>query len=416
MNTVIKALLILIVTSLSNNLFGQTTKPVLKKNEIKEIIKEVQNSLAERYVDLEIGKKMSESLKSKNYNAIKNPAEFAQKLTHDLQLISNDKHLKVNFEPKRIARSKKVMSSGDSLKGEQKQVKSMKRSNFGFVELKILEGNIGYLNLKYFADVKFTRETLEASMSFLSNSNAIIIDLRQNGGGVPSTLKLLSSYFFDKEPVLLNTFYNRSTNVTEEFWTEKNISGKRLLNTPLYILTSKNTFSAAEAFAYNLKHLERAIIIGETTKGGANRTKRVNINNNFTISIPYIKAIHPITKTNWEGIGVVPTIESLSEDTFVTAYIEAINKTLGNHPVKNKILNKVGYSFLKENNITNAISIFKANAVFYPTDANVWDSLGEAYFIKRDKENSLKSYKKALELDPNSESAKEMIVKLENIK
>jgi C-terminal processing protease CtpA/Prc len=223
----------------------------------------------------------------------------------------------------------------------------------------------------------------------------------------------LSSYFFNEKPVLLNTFYNRSTDETEEFLTEKNIKGKRLPKTSLYILTSRNTFSAAEAFAYNLKHLDRAIIVGETTRGGANRNKRMSVNTNFTVSIPYIKAIHPITKSNWERIGVIPNIEIASEDAFITAYIEAINKTMGNHPMKNKILNKAGYAFLQDNNIMKAISVFKINTELYPNDANAWDSLGEAYLKIGDKENALKSYKKAVSIDKKMSSALEIIKKLQ---
>ena len=245
------------------------------KKEVKEVIYSVQNAIIANYVDLDLGKKMSESLNTKNYYSIKNPNEFAQKLTNDLQFISKDKHLKLNFEPERIAQNKIKTSLEDSLIAIQKQVKNMKRSNFGFLEQKILEGNIGYLDLRYFADVEYAKETIEASMAFLANTNAIIIDLRQNGGGVPSSLKLLSSYFFNEKPVLLNTFYNRSTDETEEFLTEKNIKGKRLPKTSLYILTSRNTFSAAEAFAYNLKHLDRAIIVGSKSTFGKGTVQNV---------------------------------------------------------------------------------------------------------------------------------------------
>lgn len=408
-----KVLLIVSVISLSNSLFAQKNELVLNKKEVNEVIHSIQNALILSYIDLDLGKKMSESVNPKNYYMIKNPNEFAQKLTEDLQLISKDKHLKVNFEPKRIAHKKMTVSTDDSLKSIRNQIKGMKRSNFGFSEVKILEGNIGYLNLRYFADLEYARETLEASMAFLENSNAIIIDLRQNGGGVPSTLKLLSSYFFKEEPVLLNTFYNRSTKKTEKFLTEKHINGKRLVKAPLYILTSKNTFSAAEAFVYNLKHLNRAIVVGETTRGGANRTKRMAINDNFTISIPYIKAIHPVTKANWEGTGVLPNIETTSNEAFVAAYVEAINKTMGNHPMKNKILNRAGYTFLQDNNIKKAIDVFKVNAELYPTDANVWDSLGEAYLENGDNEKALESYKKAVSIDREMSSALKIIEKLE---
>ena len=149
------------------------------------------------------------------------------------------------------------------------------------------------------------------------------------------------------------------------------------------------------------------------TKGGANRTKRINLNTDFSISVPYIQSIHPVTKSNWEGKGVQPTIKSSKKDAFVLAYIDAIDKTVQRN--KSKVLNKIGYTFLQEKSIDNALKVFQENAKLFPNDANSWDSLGEAYFYKRDQINSLKAYKKALTLDPNSTSAKKMIQKLEKI-
>ncbi|MEJ5995169.1 tetratricopeptide repeat protein [Pedobacter sp. Du54] len=158
--------------------------------------------------------------------------------------------------------------------------------------------------------------------------------------------------------------------------------------------------------------LEKAVIVGEVTKGGANRTKRIILNEEFTISVPYIQAIHPITKTNWEGKGVQPDIKTSEKAAFVNAYIDAINKTAKGN--KNVLLNKIGYAFLKENSAYNAIEVFHENVKQFPNNANAWDSLGEAYFINNDKENALKSYQKALELDPNLSSAKEMVQKLKS--
>lgn len=417
MKTQIKALLILLIMGLSSSSIAQNKPVELKKTEIVKIIDTVEKQLLERYVDLDVAKQMSAAIKSNlasgDYDAITNSKAFAQKLTRDLQGISKDKHLKLNFEPRRIANSKRILSSADSVKQANKMRKGMQRSNYGLQVAKVIEGNIGYLNIKYFADAAIAKETYQAALAFLSNTNALIIDLRENGGGQPSTVKLLSSYFFEQQEVLLNTFYSRFNKETEEFRTAKEIDGKRLPNMKLFILTSEKTFSAAEAFAYNLKHLNRALIIGETTRGGANRSKRMPINQNFSISVPYVEAIHPISKSNWEGVGVIPNIESTSKEAFALAYVEAINQTMGNHPAKNTILNRAGYSFLNRNSFTDAIGILKANAELHPTDANVWDSLGEAYLKAGHKEKALQCYKKALALNPTLPSALELVNKLE---
>lgn len=399
------------------NLKAQDKENLLTTKEKYDIIASVKTNLEESYVDLDVSKKiiiaLDKNLKSNKYKKITSPTEFSKIITEDLQNISKDLHLKVQFEPKRIAQEKNVVSEEMQLEMEKKKAMQMAEINYGFTEAKILDGNIGYLNLRLFADVKYAEETATATMNFLSNTNAIIIDLRTNGGGVPNMMQLLSSYFFDETPVLLSDFYERKTNTKTQLFSLANVNGKRSTNKPIYILTSKQTFSAAEAFAYTLKNLNKAIIVGEVTKGGANRTKRINLNDSFTISMPYIQSIHPITKTNWEGKGVQPNIETDEKEAFIFAYIDAINKTHINN--KEAILNKMGYAFLQEKSIENAIMIFRENVKLFPNNANNWDSLGEAYFMNLDKESAIKSYKKALEIDPNLESAKAMIQKLEKI-
>lgn len=387
----------------------------ITKKEQKVVLKLISEKLLASYIDIELAKEMSTTIKSnsKKYTSISDPKEFSNVLTKDLQKVSKDLHLKVNFEPKRIAQNKRVMPAGMKLKREKMMAMRMAEFNYGFTEVKVLNGNIGYLNLRMFADIKYAKEAATAAMHFLNNTNAMIIDLRTNVGGVPSMMQLLASYFTDAKPVLLSDFYERKTNTKTQLFTFENIDGKRRGGKPLYILTSKNTFSAAEAFTYSLKHLNKAVVVGEVTKGGANRTKRLNLNENFSISVPYIKAIHPITKTNWEGKGVVPTIKTSKNDAFIIAYIDAINKTVKRN--KNRILNRIGYTFLQEKSIDNALKVFQENAAQFPKDANSWDSLGEAYFLKKDKKNSLKAYKKALQLDPNSTSAQKKIQKLENL-
>lgn len=420
MKTYFKIILLTVSFVMIQNAVAQEkiTKSKLSTKEKNTIASSIQTHLKETYIDIDLSNKMiselNKNVKSKRYKDIIDPSEFSQVLTEDLQHISKDLHLKVRFEPKRIAQKKRTISEDMQLQMEKRMAMQLAEINYGFTETKILNGNIGYLNLRMFADTKYAKEAATAAMNFLSNTNAIIIDLRTNGGGVPSMMQLLSSYFLDKTPVLLSDFYERKTDTKTQMYSLVNVSGKRSINKPIYILTSKNTFSAAEAFTYTLKHLDKAIVVGEVTKGGANRTKRINIDDKFSISVPYIESIHPITKTNWEGKGVQPDIKTTEKDAFVTAYIDAVHKTIKRN--KNRVLNKIGYAFLQENSVDNAIIVFQENVKLFPNEANSWDSLGEAYFTNHDKENALKSYTRALDLDPNSKSTKAMIQKLENIK
>ena len=390
----------------------------ITKKEKTEVLQLISENLLETYIDLEIAQEMTSALKSNlksnKYKSVTNPDDFAKLVTQDLQNVSHDLHLRLNYEPKKIAQSKRVMPEEMKKQRDKMMALKMAEINYGFTEVKVLNGNIGYLNLRMFADIEQGKDAATSAMNFLYNTNAIIIDLRENGGGVPSMVQLLSSYFTDVEPVLLSNFYERKTNEKTQLFTFKTIDGKRMTNKPLYILTSENTFSAAEAFTYSLKHLDKAVVVGEVTKGGANRTRTVNLNDDFSISLPYIQAINPVTKTNWEGKGVQPNIETNNDKAFVISYIDAINKTVTRN--KGNVFNSIGYEFLQDKSINEAIIVFQENTKLFPEDANSWDSLGEAYFNKRDKNNALKAYTKALELDPNSESAKKMIEKLKNIK
>lgn len=418
MKTYFKRTLLLISIVIVYNTSAQQRQTTLSLQQKKSLISNIQTQLRTTYIDAAVADKLAsmldEKLPSKKYKKVTDPIAFAKVLTKDLQHVSKDLHLSVRYEPKRIAQKKRIASEEMKLKMEARMAAKMAEVNYGFTDMKILNGNIGYLNLNMFADTKYANQAATAAMNFLSNTNAIIIDLRNNRGGVPSMIQLLSTYFTDTKPVLLSNFYERKTGAETQLYTLSHIDGKRKSNTPLYILTSKQTFSAAEAFAYGLKHYKKATIVGEISKGGANRTKRLNLNDAFSISIPYIQSIHPITKSNWEGVGVQPDIKTIEKEALVKAYIAAIHKTVKRN--KNRVFNKIGYDFLKENAIDNAIIVFKENTLLFPNDPNTWDSLGEAYVALQDRENALKAYEKALSLAPDSNPVKTMIQKLKSTK
>ena len=100
-------------------------------------------------------------------------------------------------------------------------------------------------------------------MNFIANTNALIIDIRKCGGGNPGMVALVSSYLFDGEPIHLNNLYWRDEDFTQQYWTLPYVPGNRFVDKPVYVLISSFTFSAGEEFSYNLKHLERATLIGE---------------------------------------------------------------------------------------------------------------------------------------------------------
>lgn len=295
-----------------------------------EVINNLIKKLNEWYVFAEMAKKMEihllELLKNKEYEAVTDAKTFAKKLTDDLQLISRDKHLHVDYciQPLPINVEKNEPSQTEKDKG----LLFDKHCNFDFTKIEIMDGNIGYIDLRGFSDSQSGKETVAAAMTFISNTEALIIDLRQNGGGAPAMVALISSYLFGDKPVHLSDIYWRKENKTNEFWTNPHVAGKKIDKKDVYVLTSTHTFSAAEEFCYNLKHLKRATIIGQTTAGGAHPCGRQRLNEHFSVSIPKGRSINPITKTNWEGTGVEPDINVPEEQALKTAYIMALTKSL----------------------------------------------------------------------------------------
>ncbi len=261
---------------------------------------------------------------------IKDFKEFSKILTTDLRKICNDRHLWVSYKLEWLIEEIKMSRAAgeEKKKLEEKWYNEAKRTNFGFQKVEILEGNIGYLHLKDFGNTKYAGKILAGAMSFLANSDAVIIDLRQNGGGYGWTVQLLASYFFDADsgPVHLEDVYFRPGNSTYHMWTLPSVPGKRLQNKDLYILTSGRTFSAAESFAYIMKSLKRATIIGETTKGGAHPTSDYLLMEDVILTVPTGRSINPVTKTDWEGVGVEPDIKTGKAEALRTAHIKALTK------------------------------------------------------------------------------------------
>jgi C-terminal processing protease CtpA/Prc len=162
-------------------------------------------------------------------------------------------------------------------------------------------------------------------MNFLAHVDAIIFDLRQNGGGDPKMVDFVVSYLFDK-PTHVNDLYYRKGNETTQYWTLPYVSGSRLSTQPVYVLTSKRTFSGGEEFCYDLKSLRRATLVGETTGGGAHPVSGHRIDDHFSIGVPEGRPINPITQKDWEGTGVTPDVPVSSEDALTKAKQLAADK------------------------------------------------------------------------------------------
>ncbi|UCD62834.1 MAG: S41 family peptidase, partial [Candidatus Zixiibacteriota bacterium] len=297
-----------------------------------QIIDSVAAALDEVYVfpdvALEMGKHLRKQHKDGAYKGIVSTAEFALRLSEDLRSISNDRHLRVFYVPTEDFQhyQQDSLSDEEAKLLEEEHLRQMRHENFGFVRAERLTGNVGYLRLDGFNDARYGGATAVAALNFLAYCDALIIDLRFNGGGHPSMIQLITSYFFE-EPQHLNSFYIRKEDTTRQFWTQAQVQGPRMSDADLYVLTSERTFSAAEEFTYNLKNMERATIIGETTGGGAHPVDgRLFANLNVGMSLPFGRAINPITGTNWEGTGIEPHLQVPQDQALEVAHLEALKK------------------------------------------------------------------------------------------
>jgi hypothetical protein len=274
--------------------------------------------LNELYIFPETAKKMEEALREFQrkaaYDAITDARAFATLLTEQLRAVSHDKHLRVEFEPTALPEGDLKPTDEDNARVKEQ----MKRTNCGFRKSERLDGNVGYIKFDFFGDVEICGPMATAALDALGDVDALIFDLRTNGGGEPEMVAFVLSRLFEKR-THLNDIYERKGNQTTEYWTKPEVPGKKFPTQPVFVLTSKNTFSGAEEFTYNLKNLKRATIIGETTGGGAHPTMGARLDEHFMISVPSARAINPITKTNWEGTGVEPDVKVAADQALDTA-------------------------------------------------------------------------------------------------
>jgi hypothetical protein len=277
------------------------------------------------YVSPELGRRISDSLRARlargAYDRYANGAGFSIRLNADLYEIAHDEHLRLLYSvrpapPEPAAAKAPTAPSPEEVARERR---AMDEINCGFRKAEQLDGNVGYLRLDEFADPAICRSTAEAAMTFLAGTRALIVDLRENGGGKPDMVALVASYLFDRR-THLNDLWTRHTGSTQAFWTQDSVAGRRFGgDKPVYVLTSAHTFSGAEEFAYDLQALKRATIVGETTAGGAHPASEGRIDDHFVLMVPWGKAINPVTGTNWEGVGVEPDVKVPASEALAAA-------------------------------------------------------------------------------------------------
>lgn len=296
--------------------------PAVSAADRQAILDGVVAALHATYVFPEVAETMEEHVRARlaagAYDGLDSLPDFTAALTDDLRSVSKDLHLGVGWAPE---------PPGEGPSPAELQARfaaELRRDNYCFDKVEHLSGNVGYLRFDCFAEAELAGATAVSAMGFLAGSDALIVDLRWNGGGSPSMIQLLSSYLFS-EPTHLNSFYIREGDRTQQFWTQAHVAGQRMADVPVYVLTSRRTFSAAEEFTYNLRNLERATIVGETTGGGAHPVNGHPVAGYpVQVNVPFGRAINPVTGTNWEGTGVEPHVAVAADEALGRAHQMAV--------------------------------------------------------------------------------------------
>lgn len=296
---------------------------------IETVIQQINKYYIDPEVAMAIEKYLRKNLKKSIYNQYSDLRSFLSHLTKDLFSVSNDRHLGV--WPIEMA-----LIAEDPTSEEQKKLDERARhQNYGIKSVKVLPGNIGYLEIIEFMGGKKAAVAAEAAMNFLAGSDALIFDLRRNGGGEGQQSDLILGHIFDKEIQAMNC-YSKIDKTTRQHWIKPNMHGVSMPDIPVYVLQSKRTASAAEGFSSILKSSGRGVIVGEQSRGAANPVEEFSFPElSICMAISAYRVSDPVTGTCWEGIGIEPDISTPAEKAMYVACIEAIKKISKNKLTEN---------------------------------------------------------------------------------
>lgn len=291
------------------------------------VIASLSEQLRSNYVFPDVAKNLSAALIAKNahggYAMATNTDSFSDALSSDLRDLGKDGHFRVAYAPGAHPHATTLGDDKPSKQEQEAMRREVRAMGYGIQRVERLTGNVGYMELRAFGPTDMVGPALSSAMTLLSGTDALILDLRRNGGGEPSTVAYLMSHLFaagDRRH--LNDIYTRPTGKTEQYWTTPSVGTH--YTKPVYVLTSARTFSGGEEFAYDAQTQKRATLVGETTGGGANPGDDFSIGHDFVAFIPTGRAINPMTHTNWEHVGVKPDIAVPAADAQKTAYAAAL--------------------------------------------------------------------------------------------
>jgi hypothetical protein len=304
----------------------------------KAVVAEIRRVLAENYVLPEVRPRLDSALAkglAEGRYDVADPIALAERLDADLAAAGRDKHLNFRYAPEQSARIAALGRQADDAPADAEQIRRAEAHNHGLVEMKVLPGNIRYLDLDGFtwAGPK-SAEAYDVAMRFLRGGDAAIIDLRHNGGGSPEAVQYLVSHFMAPNTPLV-TFHMGPTRV-DKLATLAQLPAGRMVGKPLYVLTSGHTASAAEEFAGHIGGFRLGELIGETTAGAGFRNEFFAIPGGYLLSVSVGRAVLASTGKDWEGVGIAPTTAVDPEKALQVAQVHALRRLAAGAPAQDK--------------------------------------------------------------------------------
>lgn len=294
----------------------------LNASDRAEIVQTLTTKLNANYIEPSVAERVGRAIAAKDasggYASATDAKAFSAALATDLRELSGDKHFGASVNEKFRERSN-VDQVPTAAQMEEVRDWSL-RQGYGIEKIERLPGNVGYIDLRGFGPTEFSGPAYTAAMGLMAGTDALILDLRRNGGGSPASVAYLMSHFFplgDSRHLL--DIYSRPSNTTTQYWTVPTVALR--YDRPVYVLTSARTFSGGEHCAYDFQTQKRGTLVGETTGGGSNPVSWFSAGHGIVVSIPTARATNIVTKTNWENVGVKPDIAVPAAQALQTAHV-----------------------------------------------------------------------------------------------
>jgi hypothetical protein len=346
--------------------FAAGAPPPLDRGQRAEVIDSLRAELVRSYVEADTGRMIADHLRKRlasgAYDGLANPSSFAEQVTTDLRRLNGDLHLSLRYDPTGTGSGpinprggvRRVVvgpgpapgaaggapghgptvvvagAAGDAAGGDSATLartpfaREAQRINYGLTRLEILPGNVGYLEITAFAEAPGVDQVIADALRFLERTDAVILDVRRNGGGSGRMSHLLFSHFLEVTPVPTIRVKDRSPEGGFEMQSVADVPGPRRPDVPLYVLTSRRTGSAGEEFSFVLHNLHRATLVGERTAGAGHMVNSFDLPDGFVAGISITRVSDPKTGLEWEGIGVQPDVRVDAERALGVAHAAAL--------------------------------------------------------------------------------------------